>query len=154
MSNEGGALGNGVSVLELGTPESCLTCPLGTDRVKSKSPGREPHQSLTALAPDLKLPASRIGRNEFTLLTSHSVRDSLIHQPRLTKTAEHMATWRGSSDFISLKNRQGLMMKLRAGRCGGEGRGTRQSPHEGACTLCSLLSADQDRDGRKGHLSK
>lgn len=154
MSNEGGALRNVVSVLELGTPECYLTCPPGTDRVKSQPPRREPHQSWTTMAPDLKLPASRIGRNEFTLLTSHSVHDILIHQPGLTKTAEHMATWRGSSDFISLKNRQGRMMKLRAGRCGGEGRGTGQSPHEGAPTLCSLLSADQDRDGRKGHLSK
>lgn len=153
MSNEGGALRNMVRVLIKGTPESCLTCPQEWT-VKSQLSGREPHQSWTALAPDLKLPASRIGRNQFTLLTSHPVHDTLIHQPGMTKTAEHTATRRGSSDFISLKNRQGPMMKLRAGRCDGEGRGIRWSPHEGAPTLCPILSADQDRDGRKGHLSK
>lgn len=149
MSNEGGALGNRVCALIKGTPESCLTCPQ-EQTVKSQPSGREPHQSWTALAPDLKLPASRIGRNQFTLLASHPVHDSLIHQPGFRKTAEHMATWRGSSDFISLKNRQGPMMKLSTGRCDGEGRGTRQSPHEGVPTLCPILSADQDQGWEEG----
>ena len=72
---------------------------------------------------------------------------SLRNEGRIKKLEEE-------HDIHTLQAINPAMMKLRAGRCDVEGRGTRWSPHEGAPTLCPILSADQDRDGRKGHLSK
>lgn len=139
VSNEGGALGDRVCPDKRRTPGSCLTCPQERT-VQSQPSGREPHQSWTTLAPDLKLPASELGE-----INSHcwQATQSMTVWYTSLDSERQLSIWpRGEGHLTSslLKIGKDRWRSWAQGRCDGEGKGDQAESSREYPTLCPILS--------------